>query len=79
WKDNVLNVKQIIKAGVSVTITFKVKTIKAAEGQTIANVADTDDPNVPPTPPAETKVPIEPTIHKYIEGVLMLVLKNNKQ
>ncbi|MDV2914348.1 MucBP domain-containing protein, partial [Enterococcus faecalis] len=57
WKDNVLNVKQTIKAGESVTITFKVKTIKAAEGQTIANVAETDDPNVPPTPPAETKVP----------------------
>ncbi|NSU16226.1 hypothetical protein HRG47_13105, partial [Enterococcus faecalis] len=36
WKDNVLNVKQTIKAGESVTITFKVKTIKAAEGQTIA-------------------------------------------
>ncbi|WP_192924957.1 lectin-like domain-containing protein [Enterococcus faecalis] len=79
WKDNVLNVKQIIKAGESVTITFKVKTIKAAEGQTIANVAETDDPNVPPTPPAETKVPIEPTIHKNIEGVQKLVLKNNKQ
>ena len=57
WKDNVLNVKQTIKAGESVTITFKVKIIKAAEGQTIANVAETDDPNVPPTPPAETKVP----------------------
>ncbi len=79
WKDNVLNVKQTIKAGESVTITFKVKTIKAAEGQTIANVAETDDPNVPPTPPAETKVPIEPTIHKNIEGVQKLVLKNNKQ
>ncbi|MDN3133601.1 isopeptide-forming domain-containing fimbrial protein [Enterococcus faecalis] len=79
WKDNVLNVKQTIKAGESVTITFKVKTIKAAEGQTIANVAETDDPNVPPTPPAETKVPIEPTIHKNIEGVQKLILKNNKQ
>ncbi|MFG5465823.1 isopeptide-forming domain-containing fimbrial protein [Enterococcus faecalis] len=79
WKDNVLNVKQTIKAGESVTITFKVKTIKAAEGQTIANVAETDDPNVPPTPPAETKVLIEPTIHKNIEGVQKLVLKNNKQ
>ncbi|HHW4746524.1 TPA: isopeptide-forming domain-containing fimbrial protein, partial [Enterococcus faecalis] len=32
WKDNVLNVKQTIKAGESVTITFKVKTIKGAEG-----------------------------------------------
>nr|WP_242690675.1 hypothetical protein [Enterococcus faecalis] len=40
WKDNVLNVKQTIKAGESVTITFKVKTIKAAEGQTIANVKE---------------------------------------
>ena len=79
WKDNVLNVKQTIKAGESVTITFKVKAIKAAEGQTIANVAETDDSNVPPTPPAETKVPIEPTIHKNIEGVQKLILKNNKQ
>ena len=42
-------------------------------------MAETDDPNVPPTPPAETKVPIEPTIHKNIEGVQKLVLKNNKQ
>ena len=28
WKDNVLNVKQTIKAGESVTITFKVKQSK---------------------------------------------------
>ncbi|EPH77370.1 repeat protein, partial [Enterococcus faecalis 02-MB-P-10] len=60
WKGNVLNAKVVVKSGETATITFKVKTLKAAEGKEIVNVAETDDNNVPPTPPVVTKVPPMP-------------------
>ncbi|OJG91671.1 hypothetical protein RV15_GL000555 [Enterococcus silesiacus] len=73
WKDNVLNVTQTIEAGGTVEIKFTVKAIEAAKGQTIANVAETDDLNTPPTPPAATKVPNDPVpINNNIKKVTHL-------